>query len=493
MRRSGILCHISSLPSPYGIGSFGKQAYDFVDFLVESKQSYWQILPLGPTSYGDSPYQTFSAFANNPYFIDLDILVKEKLIKKSDIKATFDSEQYVDYDKLYEERFEILRVAFKRFDRNHQDFQQFLLKESHWIYDYALFMALKDHHQGDSWLYWDDKIRLRDEQTLDHFKTVLKDNIEFYQFLQFKAYEQWYNLKKYANDRHVEIIGDMPIYVSYDSSDVWANPEMFDLNQERLPYHVAGVPPDNFSADGQLWGNPLYNWAYLDQHEYSWWVERVKSSMELYDMIRIDHFIGFVNYFSIKYGEKTAVNGEWKKGPGKKLFDVIKEKLGFVNIIAEDLGVVTDDVRALLKETGFPGMKLLQFAFDSREESDYIPHLYTRNVIAYTGTHDNPTTATWFDMLPEHDLKYCIEYINHKGSGSRVDSLIKTTLGCIADTAIIPIQDYLHLKSEGRMNIPSTLGNNWRWRLTKKDLSKKLKNKIKHFTELYGRVYEKED
>ena len=493
MRRTGILCHISSLPSPYGIGSFGKQAYDFVDFLVESKQSYWQILPLGPTSYGDSPYQTFSAFANNPYFIDLDFLVKEKLIKKSDIKATFESEQYVDYDKLYKERFKILKIAFNHFNRSEQAYQDFLLKESHWVYDYALFMALKDHHGGDSWLYWEDKIRLRDEQTLDHYRSLLKEETEFYQFLQYKSYEQWFKLKTYANERHVEIIGDMPIYVSYDSSDVWANPEMFDLDQERLPYHVAGVPPDNFSADGQLWGNPLYNWAYLEKHEYSFWVDRVKSSMELYDMIRIDHFIGFVNFYSIKYGEKTAVDGEWKKGPGKKLFDVIKEKLGYVNIIAEDLGVVTDDVRALLTYTGFPGMKLLQFAFDSREESDYIPHLYTRNVIAYTGTHDNPTTASWFEMMPEADLNYCLDYINHKGSGSKVDSLIKATLGCIADTAIIPIQDYLHLKSEGRMNIPSTLGNNWRWRLTKKDLSKKLQNKIKHFTELYGRVYEKED
>ena len=493
MRRSGILCHISSLPSPYGIGSFGKKAYEFVDFLKQAKQSYWQILPLGPTSYGDSPYQTFSAFANNPYFIDLDFLVEENLLDQKDIKATYHSERYVDYDLLYKERFDVLRIAFHNFNLSDASYKKFLEKEGFWVYDYALFMALKGHHEGDSWLYWDEKIRLRDEKTLNHFRALLKDDIEFYLFLQFKAYEQWFKLKKYANDNGVEIVGDMPIYVSYDSSDVWANPNMFDLDQERLPYHVAGVPPDNYSDDGQLWGNPLYDWAYLEKHDFSWWIDRVKSSMELFDMIRIDHFIGFVNFFSIKYGKKTAKEGEWKKGPGKKLFDSIKKHIGHVNIIAEDLGVVTDDVRALLKETGFPGMKLLQFAFDSREESDYIPHLYPKNVIAYTGTHDNQTTASWFETLPSEDLSYCIDYINHQGDGSPVDSLIKSTLGCVADTAIIPIQDYLHLKSEGRMNVPSTLGNNWRWRLTDSELSEELNEKIKHFTELYGRVYEKED
>jgi 4-alpha-glucanotransferase len=493
MRRSGILCHISSLPSPYGIGTFGKAAYDFIDFLVKSKQSYWQILPLGPTSYGDSPYQTFSAFANNPYFIDLDFLVEEKLIQKSDILATFKSARYVDYNDLYEERFDILRIAFQNFDQENKEYNDFLKKESYWIYDFSLFMALKLLHKGQSWLHWEDNIRLRDEKTLNHYRKLLKDDIEFYQFLQFKSYQQWFNLKTYANMHEIEIIGDMPIYVSYDSSDVWANPKMFDLDQNRLPLHVAGVPPDNYALDGQLWGNPLYNWEVLEKNNFSWWVKRVQSSMELFDMIRIDHFIGFVNFFSITYGEKTARNGIWKKGPGKIFFDVIKKELGDVNIIAEDLGVLTDDVRKLVKETGFPGMKLLQFAFDSREENDYIPHSYPKNVIAYTGTHDNQTTASWFDELPEEDRKYCLEYINHQGIGSPVDSLIKTTLACVADTAIIPIQDYLHLKDEGRMNIPSTLGNNWRWRLIKTEINDKLANKIKSFTELYGRVYEKKD
>lgn len=493
MRRSGILCHISSLPSQYGIGTYGKAAYDFVDFLVKAKQSYWQILPLGPTSYGDSPYQTFSAFANNPYFIDLDLLVEEKLIDTSDIVATFDNPRYVDYSDLYEQRFDILKIAFHHFDQNDEAYKKFLKKENEWLCDYSLFMALKLMYKGKSWLHWDDEIRLRNEKTLTHYRELLKEDIGFYKFVQFKAYQQWTDLKKYANENNIEIIGDMPIYVSYDSSDVWANPKMFDLDNERLPLHVAGVPPDNYALDGQLWGNPLYNWEHLEKNKFAWWVKRVKSSMELFDMIRIDHFIGFVNYFSITYGEKTARNGIWKKGPGKIFFDAIKNELGDVNIIAEDLGVLTDDVRKLVKDTGFPGMKLLQFAFDSKKENDYIPHLYPTNVIAYTGTHDNLTTASWFETLKKDDLAYCFDYINYQGVGSPVDSLIKTTLACVAETAIIPIQDYLHLKDEGRMNIPSTLGNNWRWRLIENEANHKLANKIKEFTELYGRVYEKKD
>ena len=423
----------------------------------------------------------------------MDILFEEKLLKPSDIKATYHSNRYVEYDLLYQERFAVLKTAFHNFNLKDEAFLNFLEEEKLWVLDYALFMALKNHHDGASWLYWEEDIRLRDQKTLDHYRKLLKDEINFFLFLQFKAYQQWFNLKKYANDHGVEIIGDMPIYVAYDSSDVWANPKMFDLDEERLPYHVAGVSPDNYSDDGQLWGNPLYDWSYLETHQFSWWIDRVKSSMKLFDMIRIDHFIGFVNFFSIKYGEETARNGVWKKGPGKKLFDVIKKEIGDVNIIAEDLGVVTDEVRAVLKQTGFPGMKLLQFAFDSREENDYIPHLYPRNVIAYTGTHDNQTTASWFETLPSEDLAYCLAYINHQGEGSPVDSLIKSTLACVADTAIIPIQDYLHLKSEGRMNVPSTLGNNWRWRLLEDEITDELKDKISNFTELYGRVYKKED
>ncbi|PKK97543.1 MAG: 4-alpha-glucanotransferase [Tenericutes bacterium HGW-Tenericutes-3] len=487
MRTSGILLHISSLPSKYGIGAYGREAYQFVDFLEQTNQTYWQILPLGPTSYGDSPYQTFSAFANNPYFIDLELLVKEKLLRKSEIIARFTSPRYVDYKELYEDRFIVLKKAFHRFNQKNEHYQKFVNENIKWLNDYALFMAIKVKHGGDSWLKWEDSLRLREPSVIAEYEKLLKEDIDFYKFLQFKSYEQWFALKKYANDKGIKIIGDMPIYISYDSSDVWANPNYFDLNDQKLPNHIAGVPPDNYSSDGQLWGNPLYDWDYLENNEFKWWVDRVKSATLLFDMIRIDHFIGFQNFYSIPYGSKTAIHGVWKKGPGMKLFNVIKEKLGDVNIIAEDLGVVTEDVRKLLKETKFPGMKLLQFAFDSREESDYIPHLYTKNVIAYTGTHDNETTKTWFTKLPEKDLRYCLKYINHSGNQSKVDSLIKATLACIADTAIIPMQDYLHLGAEGRMNTPSTTGNNWRWRLLTHELNQKLKIKIKDLTILYGR------
>jgi 4-alpha-glucanotransferase len=415
MRKSGILLHISSLPSNYGIGSFGKTAYEFVDFLYESKQSFWQILPLGPTSYGDSPYQTFSAFANNPYFIDLDVLIKEGLLRKDEIKATFISPRYVEYKELYDERFTILKKAFHRFDLKKPEYLKFVKDNQDWLVDYALFMAIKVHHGGASWLEWEEALRLRNPETMKKYQAMLKEDIDFNEFLQFKAYEQWFKLKTYANDKGIMIIGDMPIYVSCDSSDVWANPKYFDLDNEKLPIHVAGVPPDNFSKNGQLWGNPLYDWKTLEKEDFKWWVDRVASSMQLFDWIRIDHFIGFQNFYSVPYGEKTAKNGEWKKGPGIKLFEVIKEKLGCVNIIAEDLGVITEEVRKLLEMTGFPGMKLLQFAFDSREESDYIPHLYHKNLIAYTGTHDNETTKTWFDNLPKKDLEYCLNYINHQG------------------------------------------------------------------------------
>ena len=489
MRRSGVLLHISSLPNPYGIGSYGKNAYEFVDFLYQSEQTYWQILPLGPTSYGDSPYQTFSAFANNPYFIDLDFLVKEGLLQTDEIISNFHSDRYVEYDKLYDERFIVLKKAYHRFNLHDYKFQQFVFEHRKWVDDYALFMALKVYHKGDSWESWNENIRLRNEETMNHFKELLKDDITFYQFLQFKSYEQYQALKTYANEKGIKIIGDMPIYVSYDSSDVWANPEYFYLDSKRMPIEVAGVPPDNFSKDGQLWGNPLYNWEHLKEKNYAWWVQRVKSAAELFDMIRIDHFIGFQNYYAIPFGHKTAVLGQWKKGPGIDLFNVIKHELGDVNIFAEDLGVITDDVRKLLKTTGFPGMKLLQFAFDSREESDYIPHLYERNSIVYTGTHDNETTAQWFSKLPEKDLEYCLTYINHQ-IGNPVDSLIKATLACISDTAIIPMQDWLSLGSEARMNIPSTTGTNWKWRMMKSELNDDLIKKMKSFTLVYGRGYQ---
>ncbi len=487
MRKAGILLHISSLPSKYGIGTFGKEAYKFIDFLEQTGQTYWQILPLGPTSYGDSPYQTFSAFALNPYFIDLDFLVNEKLLKKTEIKDSTITPETVDYEKMYFERFDVLKTAYNRFNKEDADYIKFLEENVSWLPDYALFMAIKATQNDVSWIEWPDNLRLRDPKTIEKASIDLKDAIEFQYFLQYKSHQQWFNLKTYANHKGIAFIGDMPIYVAFDSSDVWTKPQYFQLDKNRYPTLVAGVPPDNFSKDGQLWGNPLYRWDVLELEHFSWWIDRVKSNMTLFDVLRIDHFIGFVNYFGIPFGDKTARHGKWYKGPSYKLFDAIKWQLGDLAIIAEDLGAITDEVRALLKYTGFPGMKLLQFAFDAREESDYIPHLYTNNVVAYTGTHDNETTPEWFTKLPANDLKYALDYINHQ-SGSKTDSLIKATLATVADTAIIPIQDYLGLGSEARFNIPSTLGNNWVWRLRPEQLDRIVKNKIKRFTKLYGRT-----
>jgi len=486
MRKAGILLHISSLPSNYGIGTFGKEAYNFVDFLVATHQSYWQILPLGPTSYGDSPYQTFSAFAMNPYFIDLDLLVKDKLLKRSEILDSLTTESEVDYERLYNERFKVLKIAFDRFDLNNPYFKEFLKNEGYWLYDYALFMAIKESQGSISWALWPDALRKREHHVIEKAKADYEHIINFHYFLQYEAYKQWYALKVYANSKGIEIVGDMPIYVAYDSSDVWTKPQYFQLDDNLLPTMVAGVPGDNFSPSGQLWGNPLYKWDILEREDFAWWVSRVKSNTSMFDVLRIDHFIGFVHYFGIPYGDLTAINGQWFEGPSYKFFESIKRQLGHKNIIAEDLGMITDAVRALLKYTGFPGMKLLQFAFDSREESDYIPHLYHNNVVAYTGTHDNETTTQWFKNLKPSDLKYCLDYINHQ-RGSKTDSLIKATLQTVADTAIIPLQDYLNLGKEARFNIPSTLGGNWVWRLKQGQIDRMSRNKIKRFTKLYGR------
>ena len=490
MRRSGILLHISSLPGPYGIGTFGPHARQFVDRLKAAGQTWWQILPLGPTSYGDSPYQTFSAFALNPYFIDPDILAEEGLLTHDDLREARHTGHRVDYGWLHENRLKTLEKAFGRFDSDDQAFRAFLHDMGVWLDDYALFMAIKEDMGGVSWAEWDDALRMRDKDTLDDALTRLEKRVMFHRFLQYKAYTQWMDLKTYANQQGVKIIGDMPIYVSFDSSDVWAEPHLFDLDDDRRPRHIAGVPPDSYSDDGQLWGNPLYDWDVMKDNGFKWWTRRVESSMVLFDRIRIDHFIGFQNFFSVTYGEKTAQNGIWKQGPGIALFDAIKESLGDVDIIAEDLGVVTAEVRALLQKTGFPGMKLLQFAFDARESSDYLPHRYTKNTVVYTGTHDNMTTRTWLENLKDDDLVYCLDYINHGGRRDPVDSMIKATLLSISDTAVIPMQDYLHLGSEGRMNTPSTLGNNWTWRMRPSDFNKKLIRKIARFTSVYGRTPE---
>lgn len=488
MRRSGILLHISSLPSDYGIGTMGKEAYKFVDFLKSAKQSCWQILPVGPTSYGDSPYQSFSTNAGNPYFIDLDILCKEGLLKKEEyakIKWGKDS-KYVDYETIYNNRFKVLRKAFDRFrNGDMSDFDRFLHENEKWISNYALFMSIKDANDGKSWLEWKDGLRRRDSHALWEFKSAHEDDVLFWEFLQYKFFEQWNKLKKYANENGISIIGDIPIYVALDSADVWVYPDLFELDDDLMPKAVAGCPPDAFSPTGQLWGNPLYNWSRHKEVGYNWWIDRIKSASELYDIVRIDHFRGFEGYYSIPYGEETAENGEWKKGPGIELFEQAQKVLGDLPVIAEDLGFLTEDVHKMLKACGFPGMKVLEFAFDPREESDYLPYTYNSNSVVYVGTHDNNTIAGWIKELDKDTLDFCKKFLDTEDD--IIWKLIKTAMASVSDTAIIQMQDYLELGEEARMNVPSTLGFNWQWRMPKRAATKKLAEKIADITRTYGR------
>ncbi len=489
MRKSGILMHISSLPSDYGIGTMGKEAYKFVDFLKSAKQKCWQILPIGPTSYGDSPYQSFSTNAGNPYFIDMDILREEGLLKKSDYsKLDWGKDRKnVDYETIYENRFKVLKIAFEEFKKGDlSEFYDFLQKNERWISNYALFMSIKNENDGKSWLEWEDGLRKRDSHSLWEFKSSHEDDVMFWEFVQFKFFEQWNKLKKYANDNGVSIIGDIPIYVALDSAEVWVYPDLFELDENLVPKAVAGCPPDAFSPTGQLWGNPLYNWDRHREYGFNWWIDRIKSATSLYDVVRIDHFRGFEGYYSIPYGDKTAENGQWLKGPGIELFNAVKNELGDLPIIAEDLGFLTEDVHKLLRDSGFPGMKVLEFAFDPREESNYLPYTYNSNSVVYVGTHDNNTVLGWIDELDEDTLEFCKKYIDSEDD--IVWKLIKTAMASVSDTAIIQMQDYLELGSEARMNTPSVLGGNWQWRMGKNDLTDKLAKKIADITCTYGRM-----
>lgn len=491
-RGSGVLLHISSLPSNYGIGTFGEEAYKFVDFLKKSGQTYWQILPLGQTSYGDSPYQSFSINAGNPYFIDLDILVSEGLLEKDEfVNLNWgESSTKIDYELMYNTRYTVLEKAFKRFDKDSLEYLEFLKNESEWIDEYALFMAIKKENSDNSWEKWEDSFRKRDKKTLNEFKKINKEKIEFWKFLQFKFYQQWKNLKNYANNKGIKIIGDIPIYVAYDSVDVWKNPEYFQLDENLNMTAVAGCPPDAFSAIGQLWGNPLYNWEYMEKTKYKWWLKRLEVATTLYDVVRVDHFRGFESYYSIPAGEKTAMNGEWKKGPGMKLFNRVKKELGDLNLIAEDLGYLTEDVLNLLKESGYPGMKLMQFAFDSREGGDYLPHNYTQNSVAYIGTHDNDTAMGWLLSADSNDIEYMRKYLDIYTHDDRdtVWKMICRTMAVVSNTVIIQMQDYLGLGNEARTNIPSTLGGNWCWRMEKNMLDERLIQSMLHITGLYKRM-----
>lgn len=492
MRRNGMLLPIASLPSPYGIGGFSKEAYEFIDLLEETGQKLWQILPLGPTSYGDSPYQSFSTFAGNPYFIDLDTLAEKGWLTKEACEASDygDNESYIDYGKIYNSRFVLLKQAFLNSDiLSDEKFTEFCKDNQHWLPDYALYMALKNQNDGKSWIEWEEEIRLRKPEAVEYYKKELEEECNFYEFLQYEFHEQWTKVKEYAHEKGIQIVGDVPIYVAFDSADTWANPELFQLDEKNLPLGVAGCPPDAFSATGQLWGNPLYNWAYHKKTGYDWWLKRIAYCFDLYDIVRIDHFRGFDEYYSIPYGDETAVNGHWEKGPGMDLFDTVKEKLGELDIIAEDLGFLTESVFQLLKDSGYPGMKVLQFAFDPSEDSDYLTYKYQRNCVVYTGTHDNDTTAGWFEKLSDGDKEVALRYMNsfYTPKEEQHWDLIALAMRSTADTCIIPVQDFLGLGSEARINMPSTLGDNWKWRMTKGAFSEELKEKIRRMTKLYGR------
>lgn len=491
MRASGILLPVSSIPSAYGIGAFSKEAYEFVDFLKESGQTYWQILPLGPTGYGDSPYQSFSTFAGNPYYIDLEKLIQAGFLTREQCQDYDwgESENYVDYEKIYLSRFKVLKKVFEKSEiENNGAFCTFVKENDFWLADYALYMAVKDSFQGKSWSEWDEDIRLRKPEAIEKYSSQLKEQILFYEFQQYLFAEQWMQLKKYANEKGIHIIGDIPIYVAFDSADTWANPELFQFDENCMPTGVAGCPPDSFSATGQLWGNPLYRWEYHKETGYAWWMQRISYCYKLYDVVRIDHFRGFDEYYNIPFGDTTAQFGKWEKGPGYDLFRVMKEKLGDKAVIAEDLGFLTPSVIELVKKTGYPGMKILQFAFDSREESDYLPHNYSANSVVYTGTHDNDTTMGWYQTVGEHDRSFAKKYLNIKDDEDMVWNFIRAAIASVSDIAIIPMQDYLSLGSEARINVPSTLGNNWKWRMIKGQTDKELAEKICKMCKLYGRV-----
>ncbi len=489
MRTSGILMPIFSLPSPYGIGTFGKAAFDFIDFLKASGQSYWQILPLNPTSFGDSPYQSFSSYAGNPYFIDLDILVKKGLLKQEEIKAVDFGKSYdkVDYEKQYNGRYPLLRKAFARFSKT-DEYLTFIKENVHWLDDYALFMAIKKSQNGNAWYNWNAGLKLREANALKKAQTDYADEINFHRFLQFEFSVQWNALKAYANKNGVKIIGDIPIYVALDSADVWANTKQFQLDDTYTPKAVAGVPPDAFSADGQLWGNPLYDWQYIKDTDYAWWKGYLGHALKRYDTVRIDHFRAFEAYFAIPYGDTDAKGGKWVKGPNTDLFDALSQEFGTdLPLIAEDLGIITPAVRKMLDQTGFPGMKVLQFAFDGDADNAYLPHNLNRNCVIYTGTHDNDTVMGWLGTADAKTVKQAKNYLSYSADSGFNWAMIKAALSSVADTCILTTADLMGLGSEGRINTPSTLGDNWCWRIRQECLNPWLANILKENTILYGR------
>lgn len=511
-RNAGILMPVSSLPSPYGIGTFGKDAYDFVTFVKECNHKYWQVLPLGPTTYGDSPYQSYSAFAGNPYFVDLDMLIEAGFLLKSEVisrdwgdgivpvnvseddavngrfgtyrDGNIGDERYVSYEKIYNNRFDILRIAYNRFKAAcaeskktlakglplYKQFDNFVKDNADWLEDYALFMALKSHFNNVSWGEWETDIKFRKPEAMSRYEEQLSDDIGYWKFIQFEFYLQWNALKQYANSNGIEIIGDIPIYMGYDSVDVWANQGEFQLDENLTPIKVAGVPPDAFSDVGQKWGNPLYDYDKMEANGFSWWRKRMAASAKLYDVIRIDHFIGIVKYYTIPADMPDARQGEYRQGPGQKLLDVINESIGDKKIIAEDLGVEVPEVAKILKENGYPGMKVLEFAFGGDRKNPHLPYNYTQNLVCYGGTHDNETLLGFFEDRGDWELGYAYDYLDTRDKGRMVDQVFRAAYSSVAVLTVFAVQDILKLGNWARMNLPSSMGNNWKWRMQKGQL-----------------------
>lgn len=511
-RNAGILMPVSSLPSPYGIGTFGRDAYDFVTFVKECNHKYWQVLPLGPTTYGDSPYQSYSAFAGNPYFVDLDMLIEAGFLLKSEVisrdwgdgivpvnvseddavngrfgtyrDGNIGDERYVSYEKIYNNRFDILRIAYNRFKAAcaeskktlakglplYKQFDKFVKDNADWLEDYALFMALKSHFNNVSWGEWETDIKFRKPEAMSRYEEQLSDDIGYWKFIQFEFYLQWNALKQYANSNGIEIIGDIPIYMGYDSVDVWANQGEFQLDENLTPIKVAGVPPDAFSDAGQKWGNPLYDYDKMEANGFSWWRKRMAASAKLYDVIRIDHFIGIVKYYTIPADMPDARQGEYRQGPGQKLLDVINESIGDKKIIAEDLGVEVPEVAKILKENGYPGMKVLEFAFGGDRKNPHLPYNYTQNLVCYGGTHDNETLLGFFEDRGDWELGYAYDYLDTRDKGRMVDQVFRAAYSSVAVLTVFAVQDILKLGNWARMNLPSSMGNNWKWRMQKGQL-----------------------
>lgn len=488
-RGAGILLPISSLPSPYGIGTLGEEAYHFIDQLKQAGQKYWQVLPVGPTSFGDSPYQSFSTFAGNPYFIDLEMLVEEGLLEPEDVSYVKWGELCydVDYEKIYQNRYKLLKKAFYRCGKKEMEqVKVFCEQEREWMEDYALFMACKDYFGGVEWLKWEEDIKRRTPEAVTYYRQMLREKMEFWEFIQYKFDCQWKRLKKYASGNGVKIIGDIPIYVALDSADVWANPSQYQLNEKLQPVNVAGCPPDAFSSYGQKWGNPLYDWDKMREDGFTWWKKRMKAAATRYDVIRLDHFIGVVRYYSIPT-EGVPAEGNFHQGPGMELIEAVNQVLGESKIIAEDLGVLVPGVRKVLKESGYPGMKVLEFAFDGKPDNEYLPHCFERNCVAYSGTHDNETLIGYFDSLPKEHYDFLCKYAGEPKPEKLISAVIRMAYASVADTVIIQMQDILEKDNSARMNLPSTIGQNWRWRMKQGEFTREKIAWLKEMVFLYQR------